>query len=53
MRGELGTESRGTPVSCVVEDSHSPSWRLKQSCWKKQDGDQESGVMKEASKGKK
>lgn len=43
-RGEPGTESKGTPTHWALQDSHNPSWRLKQSCWKKQDGDRESVV---------
>lgn len=30
--------------NCAVQDSPNPPWRLKQSCWKKRDGDQESVV---------
>ena len=43
-RGEPGTESKGTPTHWALQDSHNPSGRLKQSCWKKQDGDRESVV---------
>lgn len=43
-RGEPGTESKGTPTHWALQDSHNPSCRLKQSCWKKQDGDRESVV---------
>lgn len=43
-RGEPGTESKGTPTHWALQDSHNPSWKLKQSSWKKQDGDRESVV---------